>query len=70
MLFLRKHSRPRSVSDLSHQGVLLSFPQAVNNPEVATAKKMKKNKNRKKAVRDDRLKRKKKTKISVYEHKN
>ena len=70
MLFLRKHSGPRSVSDLSHQGVLLSFLQAVNNPEVATAKKMKKNKNRKKAVRDDRLKRKKKTKISVYEHKN
>ena len=42
----------------------------MNNPEVATAKKIKKNKNRKKAVRDDRLKRKKKTKISVYEHKN
>ena len=44
--------------------------QAVNNPEVSTAKKMKKNRNRKKAVRDDRLKRKKKTKISVYEHKD
>ncbi|KAK7107774.1 small subunit processome component 20 homolog [Littorina saxatilis] len=43
---------------------------SVNNPEVSAAKRIKKNKNRKKIVHEDRLRRTKKTKLSVYEHKN
>ncbi|KAL8599182.1 hypothetical protein ACOMHN_007898 [Nucella lapillus] len=39
---------------------------AVNNPEITAAKRMKKNRDRKKGVREERKQRKKKTKLSVF----